>query len=187
MTLKPGQRTQVSLLSERDVPVTREYRITSHAFGRISEPQKLPVSVLLKLDNSAPGLGEPLPAGIVRVFGEGDRAQLHLLGEQQIGHIAASEEFELTLGNAFDVTGERTQTSYRKIDQNSAEIGWKIELRNARQEPVTVMLDERLPGDWRLLESSQPPQEREAQRLIWAVEVPAGGAQTLSYQVQARY
>lgn len=187
VTLTPGRRTQVSLLGDRQLPVEREYRVVGESFHPLGEPQELAVEVRLKLPNQAPTLGEPLPAGIVRIYGEAAGGQLQLLGEDRIDHTAVGEELELTVGRAFDLSGRRIQTSYRKIDQQTAESAWRLELRNAKNVPVTVRVEERLPGDWRVLEASQEPARRDAHSLEWSVEVPAGGTRELTYRVQTRF
>jgi hypothetical protein len=187
LTLLPGQRTQVSLFGEREVPVLKEYRLSGDALAQPSEPQPVPVTVHLLLENTAPALGQPLPAGTVRIYGEGPQGQLQLLGQDRIAQTASGQSLELLLGSAFDVTAERMQTSYQRIDPNTVELGWQLRLRNAKDTPVRVAVREHLAGDWRLLEASQPPRAQEAHRLQWEVEVPANGEQTLNYRVQVRF
>lgn len=186
LTLTPGQRTQVNLLGEREVPALQEYRMVGDALAQPSEPQPVPVSIHLLLENTAPALGQPLPAGTMRVYGEGPQGQLQLLGQDRIGQTPPGESFELLLGNAFDISAERTQTLYQRIDPSAVELGWQLRLRNTRQVPVRVAVREHLAGDWQLLEASQPPLAQEAHRLLWQVEVPAGAEQTLNYRVQVR-
>lgn len=188
VSLPPGQRTQLSLFGSRELPVVREYRVSGNGLSQLREPQTQQASVLLRWMNEAPALGLAMPAGTVRVYGEAEEGrQLLLLGESRIGHTASGEEIELRLGSAFDIVAERTQTAYRKIAERASETAWQIELRNAGAEDVSVVVEERLGGDWRLQESSLEPVRRDAQRLEWTVEVPAGGAATVSYRVESRY
>ena len=76
------------------------------------------VQAILNMQNSeANGLGKSLPKGIVRVYQPDSEGQLQLLGEDQIDHTPKGEKIEVTVGNAFDITGKRTQASYRADQQ----------------------------------------------------------------------
>jgi hypothetical protein len=51
---------------------------------------------------------------------------------------------------------------------------------------VTVTVDEPIPGDWDMLESSHPHKKAAAHTARWRVTVPAGGGQTLTYRVRVK-
>ena len=101
MTLKQAQVKQVQLFAAADVPVTKTYLYDGEQQGQA-------VQVTLEMKNDkASGLGLPLPAGKWRIF-KADGAGRELVGEDQSGHTAKDETLRLTLGDAFDVVGERT-------------------------------------------------------------------------------
>lgn len=187
LTLRDEQRKQVRLLAARPVPVEREYRFGETQFHLGAEPAFQSAALWLRLSNEAPSLGMPLPAGIVRVYGQSAEGRPQYLGADSIGHVAAGNPLTLRVGQAFDVTGRRTPLSERRVDQNTVERAWKVELRNAKATPVTVTVAETFHGDWRVLEESQPHRKVSAQQAEWRVAVPAGGQSTLSYRVQSRY
>jgi hypothetical protein len=60
-------------------------------------------------------------------------------------------------------------------------------LKNAKSEPVTVIVREPMPGDWTMLAESQPHAKVAAGTAEWQVRVPADGKATLSYRVRVRY
>src|SRR5690606_22659798 len=64
------------------------------------------------------GLGAALPAGRVRVYQEDTDGSALLIGENRIDHTPKGENVRLYLGNAFDLVGSRTQTSYQLISGN---------------------------------------------------------------------
>jgi hypothetical protein len=64
---------------------------------------------------------------------------------------------------------------------------YEIVLRNAKTEAVNVMVREPVPGDWTMLDESQPHAKVAAGTAQWLVNVPAGGATTLRYRVLVRY
>ncbi len=59
------------------------------------------------------GLGAALPAGRVRVYQQDTDGSALLIGENTIDHTPKGENVRLYLGNAFDLVGSRTQTSYQ--------------------------------------------------------------------------
>jgi hypothetical protein len=67
------------------------------------------------------------------------------------------------------------------------ESAYEIVLRNAKTEAVNVMVREPVPGDWTMLDESQPHAKVAAGTAQWLVNVPAGGATTLRYRVLVRY
>src|SRR3546814_516865 len=144
--------------------------------------------VLLSFRNdSASGLGEPLPSGTIRVYGPAGDAPASL-GEDRLEDTAVGEDVRLAIGRSFDVTATRRQTDFRSagLPKRSYESAQTIELRNARQQPVTVKVVEPIPGDWQILAESAPHERESADRAGWTVAVPADGKAMLSYRVRVQ-
>ena len=186
------QTKQLALLSASGVAVRREYLLAGsdhyyrdrHA-GLVG--QKLKPAVFVEYDNQGAQLGKPLPAGVVRVYARDSQGAAQFVGEDRIGHTARNETVRLRLGQAFDISADRVQTSYKKLGDTSAESAWRIELRNAKDEAVTVRVQEPIPGDWELVQQSQPGRKVSAQLAQWDVAVPAGGQAVLTYTVRTRW
>ena len=190
-----NQTKQVSLLTAAGVPVTRElvargqpmpYR-TETADGWTQQPVESRLSFL----NQDGSLGVPLPAGVVRVYAQDSRGSAQFVGEDRIGHTPKGETLTLKLGESFDVTARRKQTSFRKLSGTGAydyayEAGFELQLKNAKPEPVEVKVLENIPADWRMLSESQPHTKESANLASWRVLVPAEGAETLTWQVEVR-
>jgi hypothetical protein len=190
-SIADNQTKQLALLSAGAVPVRREYLLAGSdwyyrdRYAQIG--QKLKPAVFLEFDNKGGQLGKPLPAGIVRVYARDSKGAAQFVGEDRIEHTAKNEKLRLRLGEAFDITAERTQTSYRKIADNVVETAYRIELRNAREEAVTVRVQEPLPGDWEMVQESQRHRKESARVASWNVDVPAGGATVLEYSVRVKW
>ena len=196
-TLLDRQTKQVALLSTSAVPVHKEYLLQGQQYyyqdrhGEIG--RKLPVGVWLKFRNDeATRLGLPLPAGIVRVYKSGRQGNLQFIGEDRIDHTPRNEEVRLKLGNAFDVTARRVQTDFRKQNfghpyKFAAQSSFRITLRNAKEEPVEVLVREPMPGDWQVLSESEPHEKPDARTAQWKLQVPAQGETVLEYSVLVRY
>lgn len=103
------------------------------------------VAVYLKFENTEEnGLGVPLPSGRMRVnqTDEADGSE-EFIGESVIDHTPRGEEVLLKLGNSFDVVGERRQVSFER-GRNWITETIEVTLRNRKEEPVNVVVQERL-------------------------------------------
>ena len=190
-SIADNQTKQLALLSASAVPVRREYLLAGNDWyyrersGQIG--QKLKPAVFLEFENKGGQLGKPLPAGIVRVYARDSKGAAQFVGEDRIEHTAKNEKLKLRLGEAFDITAERKQTAYRKIADNVVETAYRIDLRNAKDEAVTVRVQEPLPGDWEMVQESQKHTKESARVATWNVELAAGSAATLEYTVRVRW
>ncbi|WP_041100690.1 DUF4139 domain-containing protein [Sulfuritalea hydrogenivorans] len=190
-SIADNQTKQLALLSASAVPVGREYLLAGNdwyyrdRYNQIG--QKLKPAVFLEFENKGGQLGKPLPAGIVRVYARDSKGAAQFVGEDRISHTAKNEKLKLRLGEAFDITAERKQTHYRKIADNVSESSWRIELRNAKDEAVTVKVQEPMPGDWEMVQESQKHTKESARVASWNVAIPAGGTSVLEYGVRVKW
>ena len=190
-SIADNQTKQLALLSANAVPVRREYLLAGNdyyyrdRYGQIG--QKLKPAVFLEFENKGGQLGKPLPAGIVRVYARDSKGAAQFVGEDRVEHTAKNEKLKLRLGEAFDITAERKQTSYKKIADNVSESAWRIELRNAKDEAVVVKVQGPMPGDWEMVQESQKHAKESARVASWNVALPAGGSAVLEYGVRVRW
>lgn len=185
--LLPQQRRQVRLLAPRKVPIEQEYRAESNGLRNSAEQEEVPVMVRLHLRNSEPALGQPLPAGVVRIYANTSQGQVQFLGEDRLGHVAKDQPFKLQLGTAFDVRVEKTTTNFQRLAPQVVELEQQFQLRNSKSQPVTLVVAERLPGDWEIQSSSHPHEKVAAQLVEWRIELPAESEQTLTYKARVQY
>ncbi|TRZ90121.1 MAG: DUF4139 domain-containing protein [Rhodocyclaceae bacterium] len=190
-SIADNQTKQLALLSASAVPVRREYLLAGNDWiyrDRYAQVgQKFKPAVFLEFENKGGQLGKPLPAGIVRVYAKDSKGAAQFVGEDRIPHTAKNEKLQLRLGEAFDITAERKQTSYRKIADNVSESAWRIELRNAKDEAVSVKVQEPMPGDWEMVQESQKHTNESARVASWSVPVPADGTTVLEYAVRVKW
>ena len=185
------QTKQLALLTAHAIAVRRDYLLASAdcCYRERQDPvgQRLKPAVYVEFENRGGQLGQPLPAGVIRVYSRDSRGAAQFVGEDRIGHSAKNETIRLKLGEAFDLGAERRQTSWRKLGDTSAESAYRVELRNARDEPVTVRVQEAFAGDWELLQQSHPGSKESARVMSWSIPVPAGGSAVLDYTVRVRW
>ncbi len=133
------------------------------------------------------GLGADLPAGRVRVYQADTDGSNLLVGENTISHTPQDEEIMIALGNAFDLTGERTQTDFGFVSQLVARESFEIRIRNRKDdEAVEVIVPERLYRwrDWQIVESSAPFVKVDNASIEFAITIEPGAEATLTYTVQ---
>jgi hypothetical protein len=155
--------------------------------------QKMKVGVFVQFENrESSRLGLPMPKGVVRVYKKDSAGNAQFVGEDRIDHTPKNETVRLKLGEAFDVTADKKQTDFKRRDSYSPwsyvfESGYEIALKNAKKEPVTVVVREPVPGDWAMLEESAKHAKVASGTAEWRVQVPAEGSRTLRYRVLVRY
>jgi hypothetical protein len=163
-TIANNQTKQVSLLTASQVPVNKEFLLQGNeyyyqsSYGDIGQKMKVGVYVEFK-NKKDTGLGIPLPKGIVRVYKKDKAGNAQFVGEDKIDHTPNKEEVRLKLGDAFDITANKKQTDFKKRTafgkySYAYESAYQVELKNAKSEPVTVVVREPIPGDWKMLEKT---------------------------------
>ncbi|MEW6720607.1 MAG: DUF4139 domain-containing protein, partial [Thermodesulfobacteriota bacterium] len=90
-------------------------------------------------------------------------------------------------GNAFDVVGDRKQTTWSPVATNVTESEYEISLRNHKTEDITVRVEEAIPGDWKILESSHPYKKEDSGAAVFSVKVPRDKEVVVRYKVRSRY
>ncbi len=196
-TIRDNQSKQVALLGATGVPVRKEFLLQGRDYYYSSSHgdlgQKLKVGVFVEVENRTDAaLGMPLPAGIVRVYKKDSRGGAQFIGEDRIDHTPKNEKIRLQLGEAFDVTAAKKQTDFKKLAGTGRynyvfESAYRIELKNAKPQPVTVKVQEPVPGDWEVVSESHPHRKEAAGTATWEVAVPAGGKVALEYRVRVNY
>ena len=190
------QTKQVALLSANNVAAHKEYVLRGAdyyyraSYGDLG--QKMKVGVFITFANKGGSLGVPLPRGIVRVYKKDRAGNAQFVGEDRIDHTPENEKIRLKLGDAFDVTADKKQSSFDKVGGSGKynyifEAAYEVLLKNAKSEAVTVKVVEPIPGDWQMLSESAAHQQEAANTAVWQVAVPAKGETKLSYKVRVRY
>jgi hypothetical protein len=146
------------------------------------------VGVFVGFDNKeSTHLGMPLPKGIIRVYKKDASGNAQFVGEDRIDHTPKNETVRLKLGDSFDVTADKKQMDYSSLSDKLFESAYEIVLKNAKKEAVSVTVQEPIPGDWKILNSSQEYTKAASNTAVWHITIPAEGKTTLSYRVQVKY
>jgi hypothetical protein len=187
-----NEQKQVTLLEAKNAKLDKkliyygqQYWFRSR-YGEVQKNQK--VGVYLDLENSKKnGLGMPLPKGTVRVYKADKSGAKQFIGEDNIDHTPRDEKVRVKMGEAFDVVGDRKQMEWKTFGSCVSESSWEIELRNHKDQAITVEDVEPIGGDWQILQESHPHQKKDAFTFTYTVKVPANGKTKISYRVRVRW
>jgi hypothetical protein len=177
-TLSDREKKQISLFEPASAKVKKIF---------IYQPDRNPTQVKVALNfvnSTSAGLGLPLPAGRVRLFQADEDGSLILLGEDKIAHTPRDEELKLTVGYAFDLVAKESLVKQERISSKVEEREMEIELRNRKEDPVTIQVEKKIWGFWEIIESTHEYKQKDANTVIFEVPVPAGETATVTYRVR---
>lgn len=178
VTVAAMSQKQVALLQRDSVKVESFYRLDVPWYG--SPDELLPARRIIKARNRRQdGLGLPLPAGGVVVFGAGYRRPV-LLGEGAVGDKAVDEDVEFELGDATGVLGRLVRTS-----GDNDEGTYRLTITNDRDRPVRLDAEFGDPGAVQVASATRGARfGRRSGRPVWSVKVPANGCATLEFNLK---
>lgn len=187
------QKKQVALLSSPDMKLEKKLvaRQAVPAVGPVQGVEKEKVGVFLRFKNSKEnGMGIPLPKGVVRAYQASSDGSGVFIGEDRIDHTGKDALVELKTGTAFDVVIERRQTDYRKTGPRSAHFALELTVKNSKDTPQRIEIEETLSGDWKITRSSVKYEKLDASRVRFTVDANSSesGADTaVSYEVDVTW
>jgi hypothetical protein len=197
VTIKDQQTKQIEFVGATDVPAEKFFVYDGasgvefwgwlnedQSYGAQSGSQK--VQVLLEFSTGEEGVDAELPRGTVRVYKEDVDGAPLLIGEDSIDHTPKDEQVRLTVGDAFDIVGERTQTGFGKPGPRVIEETYSIKLRNHKAEDVEVRVVEHMFrwSEWELIRATLDYLKLDAQTVEFRVPVEADGEAQVDYTVR---
>jgi len=193
-TLASAQTKQVELITVEKIPVSKRYLFRTPPGLVYAQPAPMPtgqqVAVILEFKNSKQtreGLGIPLPKGPFRVYQLDRDGQSEFVGQDEIDHTPKDEPVRIRIGYAFDLVGERVQTANRlRGGERWNEQDWKITLRNHKDQPVSIVVEEPLMGNrnWEILQKSQEYKKKDFRTIEFTADLPPNSEKTISYTVR---
>jgi len=171
VTVAANSQKQVAFLEQPAVRVDLVYRsrLSLGSSGEMDPPNRL----LVTRNRSEEGLGMPLPAGSVQLFGPGARPIL--LGEGTIPDRAVGEDVEIDVGEAVGVTVENEE-----VDSGRHWEDHILTVRSDHDAPIRYEAEFDVEEHETVRPASRLP--RRLGRPLWAVTVPANGSASLRYR-----
>lgn len=183
-TIANNQTKQVSFLEAPQVRASKGYEVSFTKF--VSSEDPVSAQVRIRFSNSkASGMGEPLPAGVARIYARDSRGQPQFVGEDLLGHTSAGSDIALRIGDAFDVTVTPTVLQTTKVNKRTTEYQLSYLVRNARAEPITLTLrQDQLLRVNEVRNESIPGRRTDADSFAWEIPVAANGETTLTFTLR---
>jgi hypothetical protein len=190
-TIRDKETKQISLLEATGVPFSKRIILdATRAIGRWypSEGEvgtgNISPQVRVEFTNDLQsGLGIPLPKGTVRMYQRDNAGSSQMLGEDNIDHTPKNEKLSLVVGRSFDIVGQRKRTNFHRIDSNTVEESFEIEVRNRKDTPETVYVVERSWGDWKIIEKNLDFTKLDSNTFQFKVDLKAGEVRKVLYTV----
>ncbi len=194
--IKDNQTKQVVLLHSENIPCKKEFILTgtnnSWYYRRDNFRSHPKIAVYLKFKNSKKNhLGIPLPKGVIRVYKKDSKGNIQFAGEDRIDHTPENAVIRLKLGNAFDITAEKRQTEFIKLNSKGwntykYQSGYEIKIMNSRDKSASVKVVEPVQGQWKITDENFPHFRKDAGHAVWNIFVPAKGITTLKYTIRIK-
>jgi hypothetical protein len=186
-TIANLQTKQVSFLDVHSVPAEHGYEFRNRWLGTSETPQSAK-SIYSFSTSAHAGLGDQLPAGILRFYLRDKRGDPQFIGESRIDHTPMGSTLSLATGDAFDVKVRAVVEKRTRLSAFDRQSEMRYELTNALPRPVIVkLLQEGLWGDSRITAESQKSTRRSADTAEWSVAVPANGKASLTVTFDTKY
>ncbi len=185
--LDTGQQKQISLINSDKLAIERRFH---HEFyvGAHQDSQKHRVKPSLRLsfkNGEKEGLGQPMPAGSIRVFRPDAQGALQFIGGSNLNHKAKNDPVEITLGQAFDLSIQRQQTQFTKTYSGHI-VAQEVRVSNAREQPATLVLKANFGQQWEIENSSLPFEVLNSGRAQWTIKVAGKSDQLLNFSVHLK-
>jgi hypothetical protein len=186
-TIANLQTKQVSFMDVHGVPADHGYEFQNRWLAT-SETATSARSVYSFSSGAHAGLGEQLPAGILRFYMRDKRGDPQFIGESRIDHTPMGSRLSLATGDAFDVKVKPIVVKRTRMSTLEWQTEMRYELSNALPRDVVVnVLQNGLWADTRITAESQKSIRRGAETAEWAVTVPANGTASLTASFESRY
>ena len=195
--LKNKQIKQIKLIQANNVAVRKIYLYDgakvqfypyrtyfTPEFGRNSNKK---VNVIIEIaNNSDNNLGIALPQGLARIYKRDKDRSLEFVGEDKIPSTSADEKIMLYLGDAFDITGNRIQTDFKRISSHTIEEAFEITLKNHKSEPVNIIVIEKLYrcANWTILSASDKYRKLNARTIKFDIPIKPNTEKKITYRVR---
>ena len=186
-TIADKQTKQVSFLDVHGAPAARGYEYRNAWLGTSAEP--VSANSVLRFSSSAGGgLGDALPAGVVRVYQKDARGNPQFVGEHRIGHTPMGSSLSLATGEAFDIKVRAVVEERTRLASSRWKTRMRYDLTNASPKAVVIdLVQDGLWGDTRIIAESLKSERRDADSTLWRVNVPANGSAQVTATFDTRY
>lgn len=189
-SIKQDQVNRVRMMNADAVKIQRDYaiRLPYEGYGWGNPNQRFPATLSFNIKNDkASGLGDPLPAGSLRVYEPDKGGQPQYIGAATISDSPKDAMLNVTLTNVFDVyaTGRLVET--KQIDKKQVSTTYEVSIQNQKNRPVSVRLVQGFGGNWSIAQETHRSVKLNGNSAQWTIDAASGGETFLRYTVIRKY
>jgi hypothetical protein len=186
-TIANMQTKQVGFLDVHGVPAVHGYEYRNGWLGTVDRAQSAQ-SIYSFSTSAHAGLGDQLPAGVLRFYMKDQQGDPQFIGESKIDHTPMGSTLSLATGDAFDVKVQPIVVKRTRINAFEWQTDMRYELSNALPRQVVVkLIQQGLFGDSSITAESLKSNRRDADTAEWSVAIPANGKATLTASFETRF
>jgi hypothetical protein len=192
MDLEPGVTTTAALFTPATADVQRLFVIdpsnqVADQWGERADSNMNPAVYYRIRRALGTEFGElPLPASVVSVSAPDAEGRVQLVGEMQVQATPRGRDIEVLTGRASDVVVDRVQTFYERRGEREVVAAFRVSVHNAKDESITLAVNETAPGRWEIVNSTVPAERVNAASFRFLVPVAARSDATLEYRIRIR-
>lgn len=186
-TIANMQTKQVSFLDVHGVPAEHGYEFRNYWMGTQEEPQSAK-TVYRFSTGAAKGLGDQLPAGVLRFYMRDKKGDPQFIGESSIDHTPMGSTLSLSTGDAFDIKVKPVVEKRERVNSRRWKTTMRYTITNASPKTVSVVLQQDgLWGDTKIETESLRSTRPNADMAQWTVNVPANGSAEVTVTFDSSY
>lgn len=187
-TIDSDQLNRVQMMSPIEVQIKKDYSLDLPYTDAWSSPPPAHTSAQLAVsfkNDKASGLGMPLPAGSVRVYGPEAEGGAYV-GAAGMADTTRGQSVFLTLSKVFDVYADSKMTALKTVNKHTVRKTYQIVFHNEKKTAVEVRAVQSFGSPIVALQASDPCTKLATSLRQWKVKVPAGGQKTVTYTVDLK-
>jgi hypothetical protein len=181
INIRGNSSKHVAFFDGDNIPITREY-FTNHSLRFHSQTSKsdMPIQVKHRF-NSSEISDFHIPAGSVNVI-ETDNQHKTFVGSVNIPLTQTGEPISIHTGSTMDITAKVTIDAV-ELNRHKSESVVHLQLKNTRDEAVSIHWNEHLSGDWEIVQTSHNYDKLNASEIQFKINVPQQGETHISFTV----
>lgn len=181
LSLPQKSLSKYKFISEKKVKVNRSYHI-EHTYRKYIKNNSIPVPVTSNLTiNSNEIVDFNLPSGTFHVY-EHLNNQNIFVGENIVPLTQLGDEVVLALGRTADITARFTYLSV-KSERRVTTYKLRVLLKNIRNSATSVIWNEKISGDWKIIDSTDKYQKIDSQTAQFIVDIPSKNEKEIVFTV----
>lgn len=159
-----------------------------YVFPHVLDAREVMTQIRFVNDRATFGEANPLPEGDIGLYRRLKEGGVTFVGEDYIAGVPTGGRVELNVGQAFDMTARRVRLADTRPARDRREETWQVEVVSGREKAATVWVEQRVAGYYNLLNSevdgkAVTPEVKDANRLMFPVEVAANGTAVLTFSL----